>query len=74
MQMHKLCAVCFAALLALAPSAGHAAGIVLKNSMNTDIKSVFCVGALNLVERFGNRVTQNVACCIILNSVFFCLF
>ena len=40
MQMHKLCVVFFAALLALTPSAGQAAGIVLKNSMNTDIKSV----------------------------------
>ena len=64
MQMHKLCAVCFAALLALAPSAGHAAGIVLKNSMNTDIKSVFCVGnngeKLSVVEGLPKRGTKIV--------------
>ena len=33
-----------AALLVLLPSTGFAAGIVLKNSMNSDIKAVFCVG------------------------------
>ena len=64
MQMHKLCAVCFAALLALAPSAGHAAGIVLKNSMNTDIKSVFCIGnngeKLSVVEGLPKRGTKIV--------------
>lgn len=33
-----------AALLVFLPSTGFAAGIVLKNSMNSDIKAVFCVG------------------------------
>ncbi len=33
-----------AALLVFLPSTGVAAGIVLKNSMNSDIKAVFCVG------------------------------
>lgn len=33
-----------AALLFFLPSTGFAAGIVLKNSMNADIKAVFCVG------------------------------
>ena len=65
MQMHKLCAVCFAALLAFAPSAGHAAGIVLKNSTNADIKSVFCVGnngeRLSVVEGLPKRGTKTVA-------------
>ena len=65
MQMHKLCAMCFAALLAFAPSAGHAAGIVLKNSTNADIKSVFCVGnngeRLSVVEGLPKRGTKTVA-------------
>ena len=65
MQMHKLCVVFFAALLALTPSAGQAAGIVLKNSMNTDIKSVFCVGnngeRLSVVEGLPKRGTKTVA-------------
>ena len=65
MQMHKLCVVFFAALLALTPSAGQAAGIVLKNSMNTDIKSVFCVGnngeKLSVVEGLPKRGTKTVA-------------
>lgn len=63
--MHKLCAVCFAALLVLAPSAGHAAGIVLKNSMNTDIKSVFFIGnnneRLSAVEGLPKRGTKTAA-------------
>lgn len=33
-----------AALLVFLPSTGFAAGIVLKNSMSSDIKAVFCVG------------------------------
>ena len=33
-----------AALLVFLPSTGLAAGIVLKNSMGSDIKAVFCVG------------------------------
>ena len=33
-----------AALLFFLPSTGFAAGIVLKNSMNANIKAVFCVG------------------------------
>ena len=33
-----------AALLVFLPSTGFAAGIVLKNSMGSDIKAVFCVG------------------------------
>ena len=65
MRMLKLCAGCLAALLALAPSVGQAAGIVLKNSMNTDIKSVFCVGnngeKLSVVEGLAKRGTKTVA-------------
>lgn len=65
MQMQGLCAVCFAALLAFGPSVGHAAGIVLKNSMNTDIKSVFCVGnngeKLSVVEGLPKRASKTVA-------------
>ena len=65
MQMLKLCAVCLAALLAFAPSVGHAAGIVLKNSMSTDIKSVFCVGnngeRLSVVEGLPKRASKTVA-------------
>jgi len=65
MQMLKSCAVCLAALLAFAPSVGHAAGIVLKNSMSTDIKSVFCVGnngeRLSVVEGLPKRASKTVA-------------
>ena len=65
MQMLKVCAVCLAALLPLIPSTGQAAGIVLKNSMNADIKSVFCVGnngeRLSVVEGLPKRATKTVA-------------
>ena len=65
MRMLKLCAGCLAALMALAPSVGQAAGIVLKNSMNTDIKSVFCVGnngeKLSVVEGLPKRASKTVA-------------
>ena len=65
MQMLKVCAVCLAALLPLMPSTGQAAGIVLKNSMNADIKSVFCVGnngeRLSVVEGLPKRATKTVA-------------
>lgn len=65
MQKLKSCAVCLAALLAFAPTAGQAAGIVLKNSMNTDIKSVFCVGnngeRLSVVEGLPKRASKTVA-------------
>ena len=65
MQMLKVCAVCLAALLTLMPSTGQAAGIVLKNSMNADIKSVFCVGnngeRLSVIEGLPKRATKTVA-------------
>ena len=65
MQMFKSCAVCLAALLAFAPTLGQAAGIVLKNSMGTDIKSVFCVGndgeRLSVIEGLPKRSSKNVA-------------
>lgn len=65
MRMFKPCAVCLAALLAFAPSVGQAAGIVLKNSMSTDIKSVFCVGnngeRLSVVEGLPRKSSKTVA-------------
>ena len=65
MQKLKVCAMCLAALLALVPSMGHAAGIVLKNSMNADIKSVFCVGnngeRLSVIEGLPKRAAKTVA-------------
>ncbi|MTJ92588.1 MAG: hypothetical protein F8N36_06950 [Desulfovibrio sp.] len=63
--MLKPCAVCLTALLAFAPSMGQAAGIVLKNSMNADIKSVFCVGnngeRLSVVEGLPKKSSKTVA-------------
>ena len=65
MQMLKSCAVCLAALLAFAPTEGQAAGIVLKNSMGSDIKSVFCVGnngeRLSVIEGLPKRSSKPVA-------------
>ena len=65
MRMLKPCAVCLAALLAFAPTVGQAAGIVLKNSMNTDIKSVFCVGnngeRLSVLEGLPKKSSKTVA-------------
>ena len=53
-----------AALMVLLPSMGHAAGIVLKNSMNSDIKTVFCVNnngdKKNVVEGLGKRASKTV--------------
>ena len=43
MQLLKPCVVLWASLLVLMPSGAHAA-VMLKNSMSTDIKSVFCIG------------------------------
>ena len=43
MQLLKPCVVLWASLLILMPSGAHAA-VMLKNSMSTDIKSVFCIG------------------------------
>ncbi|WP_374290642.1 hypothetical protein [Desulfovibrio desulfuricans] len=40
MQLLKPCVVLWASLLVLMPSGAHAA-VMLKNSMSTDIKSVF---------------------------------
>ena len=65
MLIPKLCGVCLTALLALTPSAGQAAGIVLKNGMNADIKSVFCVGnnneRLSVIEGLPKRASKTVA-------------